>query len=56
MIVTLRSGRYVIWCTMPGHATNGMRTSLTVPGATAASASASTDTGEDTTTPIPPGY
>jgi uncharacterized cupredoxin-like copper-binding protein len=60
MLVTLRSGRYLIWCTMPGHATNGMRTSITVPGATAdttPSTTTTTDTTGDTTTSEPiPGY
>jgi uncharacterized cupredoxin-like copper-binding protein len=36
--VTLRPGRYLLWCPMPGHATKGLRASFTVPGAVDATA------------------
>jgi plastocyanin len=59
--VTLQSGgRYLIWCPMPGHATKGMRTSLTVAGtapAATAQATTTTDAPPPTTTSQPiPGY
>ena len=34
LAVTLKSGTYTLWCPVPGHAAQGMKTSLTVPGAT----------------------
>jgi len=59
LLVNVRSGRYSIWCPMPGHKAKGMLATLTLPGATAAPATtATTDTSGDTTTtsmPIP-GY
>lgn len=50
LIVHLRSGRYSLWCPVPGHAAKGMKATLTLPGA-----SAGTTSTTDTTTPIP-GY
>lgn len=32
--VTLKAGKYSIWCPLPGHAALGMKTTLTVPGST----------------------
>lgn len=34
LAVTLKPGKYTLWCPVPGHAAQGMKTSLTVPGAT----------------------
>jgi uncharacterized cupredoxin-like copper-binding protein len=31
--VTLKAGTYTLWCPVPGHAAKGMKTTLTVPGA-----------------------
>jgi uncharacterized cupredoxin-like copper-binding protein len=62
MNVHLVSGKYLIWCPMPGHATRGMRTSVTLPGHTAGTPPDATDTTGDTTTgatatsPPIPGY
>ncbi len=33
LAVTLRSGTYAIWCPVPGHAAQGMKSSITVPAA-----------------------
>ena len=33
LAVTLKSGTYALWCPVPGHAAQGMKTSVTVPGA-----------------------
>ena len=58
LLVNVSSGRYVVWCTMPGHAGRGMRTSFTLPGTTADTAdTATTTTSPGTTTSKPiPGY
>jgi uncharacterized cupredoxin-like copper-binding protein len=42
LAVTLKSGTYTLWCPVPGHAAQGMKTSITVPAAS---------TGGSTTTP-----
>ncbi len=34
LTVTLKAGTYALWCTVPGHAAQGMKTSITVPGTT----------------------
>ena len=34
LAVTLKSGTYALWCPVPGHAAQGMKTSITVPGST----------------------
>lgn len=47
LTVTLRSGTYTLWCPVPGHAAQGMKTSLTVAGGT------SSGSGGDTTTTTP---
>jgi len=60
--VTLRSGRYSLWCPIPGHSAKGMKATLTVSaGSTTSSATTTTDstTTADTTTTDPgpiPGY
>jgi uncharacterized cupredoxin-like copper-binding protein len=43
LTVTLRAGTYTLWCPVPGHAAQGMKTSLKVGGS-------STGVGETTTT------
>jgi uncharacterized cupredoxin-like copper-binding protein len=44
--VTLKAGTYTLWCPVPGHAAKGMKTKLTVPGATGGSTpTTTTDTG-----------
>jgi Sulfocyanin (SoxE) domain len=62
LVVTLRSGRYSLWCPIPGHAAKGMKTALTLPGRTTgpptpatSTTSTTTDPGTTTTEPIP-GY
>jgi uncharacterized cupredoxin-like copper-binding protein len=61
LVVTLRSGRYALWCPVPSHAAQGMKTTLALPGAnpTTSTATTSTDTNGTTTEPpptYPPGY
>ncbi len=46
LTVTLKSGSYTLWCPVPGHAAQGMKTSLSVPE------SATAPVGQ-TTTPAP---
>ena len=48
LVVDLRSGRYALWCPVPGHAAQGMKATLTAPGA--GGAAGSTTTSADTTT------
>jgi uncharacterized cupredoxin-like copper-binding protein len=33
LTVTLKSGKYTVWCPMPGHAALGMKATVTVPAA-----------------------
>lgn len=47
--VTLKPGKYSIWCPVPGHAALGMKSSLRVPGTTGSSGG--TYGGGTTTTP-----
>jgi plastocyanin len=47
--VKLASGKYAVWCTVPGHAALGMKATLTVAGA-ASGSSGSTSGGSTTTT------
>ena len=60
LLVDLRSGRYSLWCPVPGHAAQGMKATLTLPGAS--SGSATSTSGTTTTDPSttskepPPGY
>jgi uncharacterized cupredoxin-like copper-binding protein len=58
LVVTLRSGRYALWCPVPGHAAQGMKATLTLAGAHATTSSTTTDTNSTTTEPppYPPGY
>jgi hypothetical protein len=63
LLVTLRSGRYALWCPVPGNAAQGMKATLALRGAQATTTSASTtttttDTNSTTTEPppYPPGY
>jgi uncharacterized cupredoxin-like copper-binding protein len=59
LIVTLRSGRYAIWCPVPGHAAQGMKATLSLAGAKATTSTTTTTDTNSTTTeppPYPPGY
>jgi hypothetical protein len=62
LLVTLRSGRYALWCPVPGHAAQGMKATLALRGVQATTTSASTTTTTDTNSttteppPYPPGY
>jgi hypothetical protein len=59
LVVTLRSGRYAIWCPVPSHAAQGMKATLSLAGTKATtSTTTSTDTNGTTTEPppYPPGY
>jgi Cupredoxin-like domain len=60
LVVTLRSGRYALWCPVPGHAAQGMKATLSLAGAkgTTSTTTSSTDTNGTTTEPppYPPGY
>jgi uncharacterized cupredoxin-like copper-binding protein len=63
LLVTLRSGRYALWCPVPGHAAQGMKATLSLAGlheATSATTSTTTSTDTNGTTtelpPYPPGY
>ena len=61
LLVTLKHGAYSLWCPVPGHAAQGMKATLTTPGATsgAGGTTSTTTTGTDTTvdtTTIIPGY
>ncbi len=56
LLVTLRSGRYALWCPVPGHAAQGMKATLSLAGVHGTtSTTTSTDT-NGTTTELPPGY
>jgi uncharacterized cupredoxin-like copper-binding protein len=56
LLVTLRSGRYALWCPVPGHAAQGMKATLSLAGVHGTtSTTTSTDT-NGTTTEVPPGY
>jgi uncharacterized cupredoxin-like copper-binding protein len=48
--VTLKSGRYTLWCPVPGHAAEGMKTSFKIAGA-ATGGGTSTDSGGGYTAP-----
>ena len=50
MKVTLKAGKYSIWCPQPGHAALGMKAAVTGPGSTAG-AGGGTYGGGSTTTP-----
>jgi uncharacterized cupredoxin-like copper-binding protein len=59
LLVTLRSGRYALWCPVPGHAAQGMKATLSLPGAQPTTSTATTTDTNSTTTeppPYPPGY
>jgi len=59
LVVTLRSGRYALWCPVPGHAAQGMKATLSLPGAKATTSTTTTTDTNSTTTeppPYPPGY
>ena len=53
LLVDLRSGRYSLWCPVPGHAAQGMKATLTLPGTTV---TPPTTTNTNTTTDPIPGY
>jgi uncharacterized cupredoxin-like copper-binding protein len=54
LLVTLKEGSYSVWCPVPGHATKGMKTSLSVTGVAQGGAGRATTSGGggggDTTT------
>jgi len=63
LLVTLRSGRYALWCPVPGHAAQGMKATISLPGAHSTTATTAPTTTPPvtygTTTelpPLPPGY
>jgi uncharacterized cupredoxin-like copper-binding protein len=59
LLVTLRSGRYALWCPVPGHAAQGMKATLSLPGAQPTTTTTTTADTNSTTTeppPYPPGY
>lgn len=58
LLVTLTSGKYALWCPVPGHAAQGMKTTITVPAAAAGGGgygggggTSTTDTSTDSGTP-----
>lgn len=55
LLVDLRSGRYSLWCPVPGHAAKGMKAMLTAPGASGAPPTTTSSTSTGATTTIP-GY
>ena len=59
LAVTIRSGSYSLWCPMPGHAAQGMKTTLNQAagtGTTTTEPATTTDDGTTTDEYIPPGY
>ena len=59
VIVDLRSGRYAIWCPVPGHAGEGMKATLAVVGSSTSTTTRTDTSGTTTGTddpPPPPGY
>ena len=56
LLVTLRSGRYALWCPVPGHAAQGMKATLSLAGANATTSATSTDSTTTEPPPPPPGY
>jgi hypothetical protein len=56
LLVDLRSGRYALWCPVPGHAAKGMKATLTVVGGSSAPPATTTPTTDTGTTTIIPGY
>ncbi len=50
LAVTLESGTYALWCPVPGHAAKGMKTSITVPGASTGGSGGGGGGGDTTTT------
>jgi uncharacterized cupredoxin-like copper-binding protein len=60
LVVNLRSGRYALWCPVPGHAAQGMKATLSLAGAKATTSTTTTTSTNGTTTtdpgPPPPGY
>jgi uncharacterized cupredoxin-like copper-binding protein len=61
LVVTLRSGRYALWCPVPGHAAQGMKATLALAGAGGTTTSQTGTTGTSGTTtddppPTLPGY
>jgi hypothetical protein len=62
LVVTLKRGAYALWCPVPGHAAQGMKATLTTPGASSggggstATTTTSAATTGDTTTTIDLGY
>jgi Sulfocyanin (SoxE) domain len=56
LLVDLRSGRYALWCPIPGHAAQGMKATLTVSGADVTTATTGTTTGTEDPPPTLPGY
>jgi uncharacterized cupredoxin-like copper-binding protein len=60
LLVTLRSGRYALWCPVPGHAAQGMKATLALTGATTSTSThtdtSGTTTGTEDPPPTIPGY
>jgi uncharacterized cupredoxin-like copper-binding protein len=60
LLVTLRSGRYALWCPVPGHAAQGMKATLSLAGASTSTSThtdtSGTTTGTEDPPPTIPGY
>jgi uncharacterized cupredoxin-like copper-binding protein len=60
LVVTLRSGRYALWCPVPGHAAQGMKATLSLAGAKSTTSTptgtSGTTTGTEDPPPTIPGY
>jgi len=50
LAVTLKSGAYTLWCPVPGHAAEGMKTSFKIAGAAGGGAGGTSTGGGSTTT------
>jgi plastocyanin len=51
LTVTLKAGTYALWCPVPGHAAEGMKTSIKVPGTTTGGGTGGSGGGGTTSTP-----
>lgn len=59
LLVDVRSGRYALWCPVPGHAAQGMKATLSLTGAKTTSSqtgTGGTTTGTEDPPPTLPGY
>ncbi len=50
LLLTLKSGSYALWCPVPGHAAQGMKSSLSVPAAAGGGGGVTTSGGGGGTT------